>query len=691
MLPLSYSTNTDITVSFITTWLQDHDHLEKIRAEAEFHDGDANNHDDDVLLDFLVLDDGFLPSRLIHVGHDDSSIRLCLSSEIRLASEQSTSRGLARADNAYVALSHCWGSTPHFITLTQSTLATFRRRIPYDSLTATFRDAILVTRKIGLRFIWIDSLCIIQDSLEMEDWCREAPTMKDVYSNAYFVLAAVGSWDSSHSLFAQQKPLNMSPCLIATKGHLSELTGYSPNSFGAVYAFPSNKFTKNARQDLKSSRLRTRGWCFQEEALAKRIVYFGDHQITLYCRDPCDKFKQQVDWPGARSNGWDLGDYPKLIHTDIFWTTVTVMKKALAFYLGQKSPIQFMQQWKSRKPAMTTGIDKPKKLLTPYRDEEDIQVLLKHEWWTEVLKYSSRSLSKERDKLEALAGIASKYQLKALKQRENTDYLAGLWGPYLAMGLLWYVSRNRQERSRKVYRAPSWSWAAVDGIIENNSLHGGERFEFSCITILEVEVIGSGPRDEPDVRFPLGAVSGGFLKVLGCVRKATWKRPPRQERIFYVGHNPRDQPPRDESELAPYVSISSDSTSGPAALSLHAHSGEQVGYLVPDAEEDIPEELYCLKIVVQPETRVDKEDFNIPWATRGLALARENDVSNRYRRVGYIEINRTHGGVSIPGTFSQPWKASLKSLGSRAIRSPPPDLDVNAFFKDIEATEIVIF
>lgn len=212
MLPLSCSTNTDITMSFITTWLKDHGHSETIRVEAEFNDEDANNHDDDVLLDFRVLDDGFLPSRLIHVGHDDSSIRLCLSSEIRMTSEQSTSGRLHRAGNAYVALSHRWGSTPHFITLTQSTLAKFRKNIPSESLTATFRDAILVTRNLGLRFIWIDSLCIIQDSPEMDDWCREAPTMKDVYSNAYFVLAAVGSWDSSYSLFAQQKPLNMSPC-----------------------------------------------------------------------------------------------------------------------------------------------------------------------------------------------------------------------------------------------------------------------------------------------------------------------------------------------------------------------------------------------------------------------------------------------------------------------------------------------
>lgn len=677
-------------MSFITSWLQDHEHLETTQAEAEFHD-DANNHDEDVLLDFRVLHDGFLPSRLIHVGHDDSSIRLCLSAEIRLTSEQSTSRRLRRFDNAYVALSHCWGSTPHFTTLTQSALAKFRKNIPYDSLTATFRDAILVTRKLGLRFIWIDSLCIIQDSLEMEDWCREAPTMKDVYSNAYFVLAAISSWDSSHSIFAQQKPLNMNPCLIATKGHLSGLTGNYPNSFGAIYAFPPNKFTKNAMQDLRLSRLRTRGWCFQEEALAKRMVYFGDHQIILCCRDPCDKFKQQVYWPGAGSNGWDLDRFPKLIHIDIFWTTVTVTKKALTSYLGQNSLIQFMQQWKYRRLVTVTSANNRKEFPIQHRDEENIRVLLKHEWRTEVSKYSSRFLSKERDKLEALAGIASKYQLKASRQVKDTNYIAGLWEPYFALGLLWYVSRNRQGRSGMVYRAPSWSWAAVDGIIENNSLHAGESFQSSCITILEVEVIGSGTVDEPGVRFPLGAVSSGFLKVLGCVRKATWKRPSHQERIFYVGHNPRGEPPRDESELASYVSISSDSTSGPPALFLHAHSGEQVGYIVPDAEEEIPEEIYCLKIVVQPETRVDKEDFDIPWATRGLALARENDASDRYRRVGYIEMNRTHGGVSIPGTFSQPWKTSLKSHDARAIRSPPPDLDVNGFFKDIEATEIIIF
>ena len=182
-------------MSFITTWLQDHDHLETIRAEAEFRDDDANNHDDDVLLDFRVLDDGFLPSRLIHVGHDDSSIRLCLSTEIRLTYEQSTSHGLGRADNAYVALSHCWGSAPHFITLTQSTIATFRRRIPYDSLTATFRDAILVTRKLGVRFIWIDSLCIFQDSIEY--WRIESTKMCSVYSGSVLNLAASGAKDGT--------------------------------------------------------------------------------------------------------------------------------------------------------------------------------------------------------------------------------------------------------------------------------------------------------------------------------------------------------------------------------------------------------------------------------------------------------------------------------------------------------------
>lgn len=93
-----------------------------------------------------------LPSRVIDVGISSGPLHL------RLMCGQ-----VLRAD--YVALSHCWGGiiTP---VLTTKTLAMFKESLPYADLPANFQDAVTITRRLGLRYLWIDSLCILQDSGE---------------------------------------------------------------------------------------------------------------------------------------------------------------------------------------------------------------------------------------------------------------------------------------------------------------------------------------------------------------------------------------------------------------------------------------------------------------------------------------------------------------------------------------------
>ncbi|CAG9942401.1 unnamed protein product [Clonostachys rosea f. rosea IK726] len=81
----------------------------------------------------------------------------------------------------YATLSHCWGGQS-IIKLTTDALAQFQKKIETASLPQTFRDAILVARRLGIRYLWIDSLCIIQDSLQ--DWQKEAALMGEVYSNS---------------------------------------------------------------------------------------------------------------------------------------------------------------------------------------------------------------------------------------------------------------------------------------------------------------------------------------------------------------------------------------------------------------------------------------------------------------------------------------------------------------------------
>src|SRR5436190_220092 len=106
-----------------------------------------------------------VPTRLISI--DDGNPRLRLSEELE--------KGLR-----YATLSHCWG-THKFLTLKTANLHLFRKQIPFDALTKTFRDAFHIAHYVGLFYLWIDSLCIIQD--DPDDWKRESDLRMRVNGN----------------------------------------------------------------------------------------------------------------------------------------------------------------------------------------------------------------------------------------------------------------------------------------------------------------------------------------------------------------------------------------------------------------------------------------------------------------------------------------------------------------------------
>jgi hypothetical protein len=106
-----------------------------------------------------------LPTRLIEVGDTDMDLRLC------------ETLGLPQ-ESQYLTLSHCWGGKV-FTTLTRENVEQFLSHIPTKSLSKTFRDAIEVTRRLGFKYLWIDSLCIIQG--DEVDWTKEASRMEFVY------------------------------------------------------------------------------------------------------------------------------------------------------------------------------------------------------------------------------------------------------------------------------------------------------------------------------------------------------------------------------------------------------------------------------------------------------------------------------------------------------------------------------
>lgn len=166
----------------------------------------------------------------------------------------------------YVALSHCWGALTaeeRFCTYERN-IEDLKRSIDFDMLPLTFRDAITVTRGIGVRYIWIDSLCIIQD--DAEDWEKESRKMEQVFSNAYCTIGA-SSAKSSLEGFLNRKMSR--PCVqIQTQ------------TAGQLYICPA---IDNFHQDVELGELNRRGWVLQERALSRRTIYYTSTQVYWEC------------------------------------------------------------------------------------------------------------------------------------------------------------------------------------------------------------------------------------------------------------------------------------------------------------------------------------------------------------------------------------------------------------------------
>lgn len=128
--------------------------------------------------------------------------------DIRVVESKNVPRG-----SRYATFNHCWGV--HRARLTKELLPSFKEQISSRALTKTFLDASQVMRALNIEYVWIDSLCIVQDS--EEDRRREAFIMWEVYTNSYLHLSATASRESSKGLFRSRHPGTTSLC-IATVG-----------------------------------------------------------------------------------------------------------------------------------------------------------------------------------------------------------------------------------------------------------------------------------------------------------------------------------------------------------------------------------------------------------------------------------------------------------------------------------------
>ncbi|KAE9372497.1 HET-domain-containing protein [Stipitochalara longipes BDJ] len=346
-----------------------------------------------------------MPTRLLELGvpHRD---------HLRLSITARTSN-----KHSYMTLSHCWGAAK-FLKLTADTFQQLLEGIHLNVLPQSFQDAAMIAQTLGVRYLWIDSLCILQDSLE--DWQQEASTMGDVYKGALCNIAASGSDDSNGGCFHMRNPQLVEPSILATE--------FSDSTNGEYHIRLEDYLQAGLHNDQT---IFTRGWIVQERALPPRVVHFGRNQVFWECKtsDFCETYPSGFKLAQEGWGGWfGFSDYFSSFKT---WDMGSSQS-------AQKNPEARVQD--------LYGV-----------------------WAQLVGVYSRCNLTRADDKLVAISGLAKEIH-KALGNKDR--YLAGLWRQHLLYQLLWYrgldgyAANTGMSARPDSYRAPSWSWASLDGKID---------------------------------------------------------------------------------------------------------------------------------------------------------------------------------------------------------------------------------
>lgn len=206
-----------------------------------------------------ILADMDLPTRLIDVGSSREPGSLELMTPLKGSKGQ------------YVALSHCWGQGKRPVT-TRKNVAKRHIKIHFEKLPATFQDAIVATRALGYRYLWIDSLCILQD--DRVEWHNECPKMTSTYSNAAVTIAGPAAKDS-HSGFLWPRHLDASGHNIRFKTCQDDLC--------SLKIVPLEDEDDGTLHFEWASVLATRAWVLQERLMSPRVLYFGSEQMYFEC------------------------------------------------------------------------------------------------------------------------------------------------------------------------------------------------------------------------------------------------------------------------------------------------------------------------------------------------------------------------------------------------------------------------
>jgi hypothetical protein len=303
----------------------------------------------------------------------------------------------------YIALSYCWGQNESLRTVTENLELYRASGFRLTEAPQTIQDAIGVCLLLGIHYVWIDRLCIVQD--DDAEWEDEAAKMGDIYQYSFLTVVASSAASAEHGFLRDRNPFQTQDCVLSW-----------PSEKGTYDAVKISPVSWTDEESLSWNPVGKRGWTFQERHLPPRIVHFTERQLLWECpwtksseASPHHSFSRIPNIVNIHRLidhlAWDISDGEKLGSGDHF------------------------------------------------------------RWMMVITQYSQRNLSKSKDKLTALSGLAA--MTSKLSGIIDDEYLAGVWKRDLIRQILWYSPSDGVLSLRRPgeYRAPSWSWAALDGEI----------------------------------------------------------------------------------------------------------------------------------------------------------------------------------------------------------------------------------
>lgn len=405
-----------------------------------------------------------LPTRVLDIGKslDSKTVRLV---------------EMVGQSGRYAALSHCWGGgyvpkTFQYISQLEEASVTSRMQgFPVSQLSNTFKDAVYIARRLGLQYLWIDSLCIFQDVENREDWERESSKMASVYENAFITIAATSASSGKAGCLGARP--------IATH-RLEEFRSDSGNSIYVREKLQHEIFDwyRSLILDFSSAPLLHRAWCYQERLLSARVLHLTKCELVWECKTAvkCECGEADKDPQGKP-------------HYSQFLSAGT------------------------------------------HEDAKGKLERLAPLWRYLTCIYSGMGLTNPSDIFPALSGIASKFQCLELGRYIagiwEHDLAEGLaWKTFGGK-----QKASRPDPVRCSYRAPSWSWASVMGPT-NCAFYKKVSRKASPLRLLDVECAPKGVNALGEIHFGYIRVSaivisaklftaGPFVKLV--VRRARSK------------------------------------------------------------------------------------------------------------------------------------------------------------------------